>query len=634
MPRTQAFDVSIARIHSPYCEATGPTVKEGFVAARVRALHSLEDQNSGPKATSHSPMTPCPGPKEIRAKKRAKASIFRAVSPNSTSFGSKHPSVLESSQAQAEYSRSDLYLDNTSPTARAGDPIVDSTSDAITTESTKILDPRREILSPRAIPAQMAKPFASWALSGHDDKLPSEFCHPQDDLRQQGSVAEKLGSIVESGWAASSEDMKKGVITQQGLDSPDVCEVDSSFNICGSSALEEIPPHQSTCSHSLPESTARMSDTLNLKEEVPFKFIKEDSSPVTGSDQCNGEQQHNDSKFPKIALHLNCNDIAQPTCRRHNSPSTREQQSARPSNRTQGSCYSGEPPLDSRVPLSSKMVDDQNPKCTFEQNFRDKIVTENDDRQSEGESQFSRARSESPISHISSPTVQMSPKSISRKSSILGDLLTGKWLKIAFVDKKRELQGSSHKRSTTMPQAVSQSLMGNGHDSLQQSTNLEESHEPEEGQGYLAESTFDFLSTDATGTGSEQANIPFYKQWSTPKEEMSPTQIATVNEFPKRMAEEPEHLSGDLGNISIEPRTSSRQDRAPAARSMFSSLSPQALQSLHVILDRDKSQLSVRADGTSLKRKGIKKVKVVVAFGGLDELIIEVKLQKKLQYEE
>lgn len=47
------------RSHSPYCEATGPIVKKGFVAAQICALQGAYIQTCIP-SRSHSPMTPCP----------------------------------------------------------------------------------------------------------------------------------------------------------------------------------------------------------------------------------------------------------------------------------------------------------------------------------------------------------------------------------------------------------------------------------------------------------------------------------------------------------------------------------------------------------------------------------------------
>lgn len=40
-PKTPVSSGSIIRTHSSYYESAGPVVPEGFVAARVRALHAL-----------------------------------------------------------------------------------------------------------------------------------------------------------------------------------------------------------------------------------------------------------------------------------------------------------------------------------------------------------------------------------------------------------------------------------------------------------------------------------------------------------------------------------------------------------------------------------------------------------------
>lgn len=49
---------SSIRSHSPYCEATGPIVEEGFVAAQVRAFQEAHSQ-AWISSRSHSPMIPC-----------------------------------------------------------------------------------------------------------------------------------------------------------------------------------------------------------------------------------------------------------------------------------------------------------------------------------------------------------------------------------------------------------------------------------------------------------------------------------------------------------------------------------------------------------------------------------------------
>ena len=58
---TPASEKSPVRYHSPYCEATGPIVQDGFVASRIRTLQALSNHAFKP-IRSHSPMLECPGP--------------------------------------------------------------------------------------------------------------------------------------------------------------------------------------------------------------------------------------------------------------------------------------------------------------------------------------------------------------------------------------------------------------------------------------------------------------------------------------------------------------------------------------------------------------------------------------------
>ncbi|MCJ1477511.1 hypothetical protein MMC13_006183 [Lambiella insularis] len=53
------YSRSTAKYHSPYCEATGPIVVEGTVAARIQALQNAS-RNSQEVVLSHAPVTPHP----------------------------------------------------------------------------------------------------------------------------------------------------------------------------------------------------------------------------------------------------------------------------------------------------------------------------------------------------------------------------------------------------------------------------------------------------------------------------------------------------------------------------------------------------------------------------------------------
>lgn len=64
-PSSAGFGSSIQRDHSPYCEARGPIIQEGFVAQRIRALQDLQAHALAGNR-SHSPMIPCP-PRWVRS---------------------------------------------------------------------------------------------------------------------------------------------------------------------------------------------------------------------------------------------------------------------------------------------------------------------------------------------------------------------------------------------------------------------------------------------------------------------------------------------------------------------------------------------------------------------------------------
>ena len=176
-PRAHASSISITRIHSRYCEARGPIVKEGFVAARVRALHCLENRNVGPKAASHSPMRPCPGPEATRVIKRLIPQSPMVVRRNSVPFDRLPSSALGSGQLLEKDSRSNLHPDHTSLTMPVEGNSMDTTYDPVTAPYMKAPNSRTEIFSPRAVPAQMARPNAPWGLSGQREEAASELIH-------------------------------------------------------------------------------------------------------------------------------------------------------------------------------------------------------------------------------------------------------------------------------------------------------------------------------------------------------------------------------------------------------------------------------------------------------------------------
>ena len=102
----------ISRSHSPYCQATGPIVQEGFVKSRIQDLQEVYDQ-SWVTPRSHSPMDPCPdrgGPEESE---HCCSSRSREMSGSTTDLYSRSAESLADNLAkQAQYGKANVHRRN------------------------------------------------------------------------------------------------------------------------------------------------------------------------------------------------------------------------------------------------------------------------------------------------------------------------------------------------------------------------------------------------------------------------------------------------------------------------------------------------------------------------------------------
>lgn len=100
------------RSHSPYCEAKGPIVDEGFVAARIRDLQRVYHQKRIP-TQSHSPMSPCPiYPKLQKYESFSRAEPYESLigSSPARTIGSGTPRTVRHNCVSARYlSNSDSF---------------------------------------------------------------------------------------------------------------------------------------------------------------------------------------------------------------------------------------------------------------------------------------------------------------------------------------------------------------------------------------------------------------------------------------------------------------------------------------------------------------------------------------------
>lgn len=175
----------IPRDHSPYCEATGPIVQEGFVAARIKGFQQLEENHEGKR--SHSPMIPCPVPSWLK--------IYEPETPPKTisTLGRNTKGGLH----QSEHSSKVQTITN-----RAS--LKSEAKDEHSLERQKEKEaqsPANVIFEPQAIPPEFSEAPSDSPQGQTQRQDEGDAATLQRNLRPRRSVAEKLGSLVDRGWA-------------------------------------------------------------------------------------------------------------------------------------------------------------------------------------------------------------------------------------------------------------------------------------------------------------------------------------------------------------------------------------------------------------------------------------------------
>ena len=229
-PNTPASQKSPVRYHSPYCEATGPIVQDGFVASRIRTLQALSNDAFKP-IRSHSPMLDCPRPwlhdrlhhTPSTPASPARSGVEGHDGPQSETNNDNYGNALSNRneklcnevsieitglpdavpaqrlidvQLQAHQGQAPIEL----PESSASRP---SHSDAVTVRDSDTIGRRTPsedgILSPRAIPASLAEPSKAWRDKSQTGSNDNDNAHNKN-LRLKRSIADKLSSMVERGW--------------------------------------------------------------------------------------------------------------------------------------------------------------------------------------------------------------------------------------------------------------------------------------------------------------------------------------------------------------------------------------------------------------------------------------------------
>ena len=202
---------SIVRNHSPYSESTGPIVQDGFVAARVRALQGFSDQTQN-VTRSPNPVTPCP------------LQFYRSRIPTRPSFAFE-PQEQRPFPGPIMPRRSTIWNRRTGipPATLSKDTVLlfgaNRSQDHLIVPRTRhdllsklkrddvdddvpvvnSLPSEKSILSPHAIKADLVEPQATWNSVSQTEGRNDDYSREQAS-KPRGSIADKLGSMVERGW--------------------------------------------------------------------------------------------------------------------------------------------------------------------------------------------------------------------------------------------------------------------------------------------------------------------------------------------------------------------------------------------------------------------------------------------------
>ena len=325
--RTPKTPRSVVRNHSPYCESTGPIVQEGFVAARVRALQGFSGQA---QSIDHflSPVNQCPRSSfeldpvsftisDIDTPKGIHDQRFSKVPQNLVGTPEKLASLsdvapffrwqeqrLSSGPADASQSHirgegeevlcKSLFEDSmpSSCAQKDQDLVTALSSPRLSLSEGGRVDniPARSstpsgksILSPHAIQADLVEPQTAWICLPQTEDRNNDYVHGQA-LKPRGSIAEKLGSLVEQGW--------EGDETYSIVYSNNKCPQDatgSEFSIRNlrldsrsddeAPSLKQAPSHRRSPSVSVADmrSTSQRStgqaNIPSVEQKVPRKFM-------------------------------------------------------------------------------------------------------------------------------------------------------------------------------------------------------------------------------------------------------------------------------------------------------------------------------------------------------------------------
>ena len=642
-PKTPCSATSNLRIHSPYCEATGPIVQEGFVASRVRALQGLQIHGARPTTHSHSPLTPCPIPRTTKIYEPLTTPVPKALKPSTATPHWSHITPSECVPRRPPPSETPHHehlpsksVDHSHLQTAPGPPIAVGGQDRgnIThglrmsaQAGCKHQEPQKEILSPRAIPPALAAPSDQWDPEQHSDQNVFESTGHNYVLHQRRSVADKLGAMVDRGWVGCDV-FGRAFDEQQSLGtySPTLHSCQERSTHQNSSASDAEHPFQhargsrSNCKHEASQSQCRSHD-------------------IRYGELHNGSTHRANHPIRKISQHHIGGQIATTAMKRRSTTtamgSTRsdialpKSTSKRRAWTLHHAHYSGDDgehqiKLRTLSPCHSNNRQPPQPVIAEHENTGIGIYHKNDvsHPHAENHSLSPSITSRAPSSQVSISTTQQTKRSDSGTSSLIGNFLTGKWLKMVTVERKPRLGDLSRRSSTPLLNTMKQlhTLAECGHDDSgeelkpqEQAINPEKNEKPSQ---IAAANLVNVAAHAKTDTRVTQVNpqVATFSAGPALDSTAAPSRTSRADHGPRTM----EHMKPSPQALSPKPAKHTATSSLTSAQSCL----PRS--------QADGSPLSIRLDKNG-KGKGIKKVQVIVSLDGADDLIVEARLQRKRQ---
>ena len=483
----------------------------------------------------------------------------------------------------------------------------------------------------------MAEPFAKQATPGRYQRTESDFIQPSQILRQQSSIADKLTAKFELDWAGRNKTDK----SVSGLETLELWEIESD-----KSASKHV---------SLPISDAKPPDPVTGGLSSLAHTAK--SPEISGLPKSNSFHFHNAKSFlssnnvmPRHKFRYQEDGLLEPAIRRRAVLSVPHidkeitgsniSEDWRP--QTFHSVQGSDPARKARVRLQTSSGEvstkdewtDASSQATLSAEQLVLHDSSYSNRQAD-EILNQTKRSQVRKSLTSDSTTQASTQTVSRKGSTLGDFLTGTWQMGVCTDKKPKSHDKSQEVNALTTQNIQQYWASIDNGQLQETLTSHESNQSCQCQCqyHPQEDMSNQVSVEDAVISYKKATPPLPKTWA-PSRKTSPSFQATHADMTcERILDNLQGSSVGSDASSTSPVTPPARQQTTEAHQTFPSYAPNIRRFSAHTVNESKSGTSPQTDDTTIRRTGIKRVQIIVTFGGPDELIVDAKLQKRRQHQ-